>query len=102
MDFLPTAVWQNNYGTRSQGAINAEKVKLDIDMFRITNAAITDTTISAFTIHGLPIRMIVDSSEYRNPAPVWDSYHVDRLFTAGIPIKITKHLRPTHENSLLF
>jgi phosphatidylserine/phosphatidylglycerophosphate/cardiolipin synthase-like enzyme len=101
MDFLPTAVWQNNYGTRSQGAINAERVKLDIDMFRITNAAITDTTISAFTNRGLPIRMIVDSSEYRNPARVWDSYNVDRLFMAGIPMKITKHQGQNHEKSLL-
>jgi len=101
MDFLPTSVAQNNYGTRSQAAINAEKVKLDIDMFRITNAAITDTTTSAFTQRNLPIRMIVDSSEYRNPARVWDSYNVDRLFMAGIPIKITKHQGQNHEKSLL-
>jgi hypothetical protein len=114
MDFLPcattslpcggvsaTATWQNNYGTRSQSAINAEKVKLDIDMFRITNAAIVDTTTSAFINRHLPIRMMVDSSEYRNPARVWDSYNVDRLFMAGIPIKITKHLGQNHEKALL-
>src|SRR5207248_7970490 len=74
---------------------------LDVDMFRITNADITDTTIKAFTQGNLPIRLIVDSSEYRNPARVWDSYNVDRLFMAGIPIKITKHQGQNHEKSLL-
>jgi len=70
-------------------------------MFRITNATITNTAISAFTNRGLPIRMIVDSSEYRNPARVWDSYNLDRLFMAGIPIKITNHQGQNHEKSLL-
>ncbi|PYX12360.1 MAG: hypothetical protein DMG85_02665 [Acidobacteria bacterium] len=101
MDFLPTNVAKNNYGTRSQAAINAETKQLDVDMFRITNADITDTTIKAFTQGNLPIRLIVDSSEYRNPARVWDSYNVDRLFMAGIPIKITKHQGQNHEKSLL-
>ena len=101
MDFLPTNVAKNSYGTRSQAAINAETKQLDVDMFRITNADITDTTIKAFTQGNLPIRLIVDSSEYRNPARVWDSYNVDRLFMAGIPIKITKHQGQNHEKSLL-
>jgi phospholipase D-like protein/IPT/TIG domain-containing protein len=69
-------------------------------MFRITNAQITDATIAAFN-RGLPIRMIVDSSEYRNPARVWDSYNVDRLFMAGIPLKITEHQGQNHEKSLI-
>jgi len=100
LDFLPSSVSKMDYGNRTMAAMAAEKVKLDVDMFRITNAQITDATITAFN-RGLPIRMIVDSSEYRNPARVWDSYNVDRLFMAGIPLKITNHLGQNHEKALI-
>jgi hypothetical protein len=70
LDFLPSS-GSMDYGNRTMAAMAKEKVKLDIDMFRITNAQITDATIAAFN-RGLPIRMIVDSSEYRNPARLWD------------------------------
>ena len=99
MNFLPSSS-QDDYGNKVESAINAEKVKVDIDMFRITNAAITNATIAAYR-RGLPIRMIVDSSEYSNTARVWDRYNVDRLFMAGIPLKITRHAGQNHEKSVL-
>lgn len=100
LDFLPSATPGQDYGTRTMAAMAAEKVKLDIDMFRITNQPIADATIKAFN-RGVPIRMIVDSSEYRNPARPWDSYNVDRMFMAGIPLKITSHQGQNHEKSLI-
>jgi len=81
-------------------AMAAEKVKLDIDMFRITNQQIADAAIKAFN-RGIPIRMIVDSSEYRNPARAWDSFNIDRMFMAGVPLKTTAHLGQNHEKSLI-
>lgn len=101
MDFLPSSKSKDDYGVKSISAINAEKVKLDIDMFRITNASITDATIAAFR-RGVPIRLIVDSSEYSNPLRVWVRYNVDRLFAAGVPLKITRHGGENHEKSVLF
>ncbi len=101
MNFLPSPKNKDDYGVKSISAINAEKVKLDVDMFRITNASITDATIAAFR-RGVPIRLIVDSSEYSNPARVWDRYNVDRLFAAGVPLKITKHGGQNHEKSMIF
>jgi phosphatidylserine/phosphatidylglycerophosphate/cardiolipin synthase-like enzyme len=101
MNFLPSSYWADNYLTKVQSAIGAEKVKLDIDMFRITNAAVTNSTISAFQ-RGLPIRMVVDWSEYVNNQRVWVRYNVDRLFMAGIPIKITRHGGQNHEKSMVF
>jgi phosphatidylserine/phosphatidylglycerophosphate/cardiolipin synthase-like enzyme len=95
LDFLPSSLPNMDYGSRTMAAMAAEKVKLDIDMFRITNAQIADATIKAFN-RGIPIRMIVDSSEYRNPARAWDSYNVDRMFAAGVPLKITAHLGQNH------
>ncbi len=100
LNFLPSATLSQDYGTRTMAAMAAEKVKLDIDMFRITNAQIADATIKAFN-RGIPLRMIVDSSEYRNPARPWDSYNVDRMFAAGVPLKITAHLGQNHEKSLI-
>jgi len=101
MDFLPSSKSKDDYGNKVISAINAEKTKLDIGMFRITNAPITDATIAAFN-RGVPVRVIVDSSEYSNPARVWDRYNVDRLFAAGVPLKITKHGGENHEKSVLF
>ena len=101
MDFLPSSNGKDDYGVKTTAAINAEKTKLDIDMFRITNASITDATIAAFQ-RRVPVRMLVDSSEYSNLTRVWDRYNVDRLFMAGIPIKITKHGGQNHEKSVLF
>lgn len=101
MDFLPSSKGTDNYGNKTISAIKAERMKLDIDMFRITNAAIADATIAAFK-RGVPVRMIVDSSEYSNPARVWNRYNVDRLFAAGVPLKITRHGGENHEKSVLF
>jgi phosphatidylserine/phosphatidylglycerophosphate/cardiolipin synthase-like enzyme len=101
LNFLPSPYWADNYLNKVQSALSAEKNKVDIDMFRITNAGVVDSVIAAFN-RGLPIRMIIDSSEYSNPARVWDRYNVDRLFTAGVPLKITKHGGQNHEKSLLF
>ncbi len=100
MDFLPSSIYSRDYGTKSESALAQEKQKIDIDMFRITNAAITNSAIAAFQ-RGVPIRMLVDSSEYGNSARPWDRYNVDRLFMAGIPIKITKHAGENHEKSVL-
>ncbi len=100
LDFLPSSNWQDNYGTKVESAIGAEKTKIDVDMFRITNAAVANSMIAAFQ-RGVPIRMIVDMSEYTNTARVWDRYNVDRMFMAGIPLKITKHAGQNHEKSVL-
>jgi phosphatidylserine/phosphatidylglycerophosphate/cardiolipin synthase-like enzyme len=101
MNFLPSSNGKDDYGNKSISAINAEKVKLDIDMFRITNAPITNAAIAAFN-RGVPMRLIVDSSEYSNPVRVWDRYNVDRLFAAGVPLKITRHGGENHEKSMIF
>ncbi len=101
LNFPPSTIAAHNYGQRAINAINAEKVKLDIDMFRITNAPEADAVIKAFN-RGVAVRMVVDTAEYRNPARVWDSYNIDRLYMAGIPIKTDNHQGINHEKALLF
>jgi hypothetical protein len=100
MDFLPSSNSKDDYGLKTIAAMRAERTKLDIDMFRITNEDITNTTIAAFN-RGIPVRLIVDSSEYLNTNRVWVRYNVDRMFVAGVPIKITKHNGQNHEKAVL-
>jgi hypothetical protein len=40
---------------------------------------------------GVPVRLITDPTEYRNPDRLWHSYNVDRMYAAGIPIKFINH-----------
>src|SRR5439155_1942096 len=72
---FPPGTWQQNFGTRAISAINAEKVKLDVDIFRITASNITTATINAFK-RGVQGRILIDKSEYRNAAQPWESYIV--------------------------
>lgn len=97
---FPPGTWQQNFGTRAISAINAEKVKLDVDIFRITASNITTATINAFK-RGVKVRMLIDKSEYRNPARPWDAYNVDLLYMAGVPMKINIHKGQNHEKMML-
>jgi phosphatidylserine/phosphatidylglycerophosphate/cardiolipin synthase-like enzyme len=100
LNFLPTTDWRENYGNRLMALMNKEMLRMDVNMFRITNAAITDTAIKAQQ-RGVPIRFITDKSEYRNPDRVWHSYNVDRMFMAGVPLKIPIHQGINHEKAVM-
>jgi hypothetical protein len=96
MNFPPL----QNYATRAVAAYNKEKVQLDAIMFRITDERHTDAIINAHT-RGVPVRLIVDDLEYRNPDYLWDSYNVDRLFAAGVPLRWQGHAGANHEKLVL-
>ena len=80
--------------------MNQETQKIDIIMYRITNQRYTDTTIAAVQ-RGVPVRLIHEPEEYRNPARHWDSWNVDRMYMAGVQIKMRKHLGLNHQKSVL-
>src|SRR3954468_5133174 len=96
MNFPP----QQNYATRAVALYNKETLKIDVHMFRITDARHTDAMIAAHK-RGVPIRMIVDKSEYRQPERLWDSWNVDRLYAAGIPLRWQGHAGDNHEKLVL-
>ena len=48
---------------------------------------------------GVPVRLIHEPEEYRNPARQWDAWNVDRLYMAGVQIKMRKHLGLNHQKS---
>ena len=85
---------------RTVREINRETQKIDIIMYRITNQYFTDATIAARK-RGLPVRLIHEQNEYRNPARQWDAWNVDRLYMAGVEIKVRKHQGLNHEKAVL-
>lgn len=100
LNFPPTPDGSQDFFARTQQNMNAETQKIDIIMYRITNQGYTDATIAAVK-RGVPVRLIHEPNEYRNPARQWDSWNVDRLHMAGVKIKMRKHLGLNHQKSVL-
>jgi len=89
-----------DYAARAVKRYDAETRQIDVMMFRITDRRHTDAMISA-KARGVPIRIIVDPSEYRNPARYWDAWNVDRLYAAGISLRNTVHQGINHGKLVL-
>jgi len=96
LNFPPT----ENYRTRSVNAYSAETQSIDVSMFRITDIAQSNAMIAAQK-RGVPVRLITDPTEYRNPDRLWHSYNVDRMYAAGITIKFINHAGVSHEKLVL-
>jgi phosphatidylserine/phosphatidylglycerophosphate/cardiolipin synthase-like enzyme/regulation of enolase protein 1 (concanavalin A-like superfamily) len=89
-----------NYRTRAVARYNAETVGIDVSMFRITDISHTNAIIAAKK-RGVPVRLITDPTEYRNPDRLWHSYNVDLLYTAGVSVKFINHKGVSHEKLVL-
>ena len=100
MNFPPSADSSQDYLLRTQQRFNAETQKIDVIMYRITNQGFSDVTINTVK-RGIPVRLIHEPDEYRNPARQWDSWNVDRMYMAGVQIKMRKHLGLNHQKSVL-
>jgi len=100
LNFPPSADGSQDFLARTQQNLNAETQKIDIIMYRITNQGYSDATIAAVK-RGIPVRLIHEPDEYRNLARQWDSWNVDRLYMAGVQIKMRKHLGLNHQKSVI-
>jgi phosphatidylserine/phosphatidylglycerophosphate/cardiolipin synthase-like enzyme len=80
----------NNFATRSVAHYNAETRGIDALIYRITDARHTDALIAARQ-RGVPVRIITEPQQYRDPKRLWHSWNVDRLYMAGARIRIRKH-----------
>ena len=86
--------------TRAVAAYNAEPSAIDAIMYRITDRAHTDAMIAAVQ-RGVPVRLITEQEEYRNPARLWHAWNVDRLCMAGVQIRDRAHAGLNHQKSVL-
>jgi phosphatidylserine/phosphatidylglycerophosphate/cardiolipin synthase-like enzyme/regulation of enolase protein 1 (concanavalin A-like superfamily) len=96
LNFPPT----ENYRTRAVARYNAETQAIDVSMFRITDRAQADAIIAAEQ-RGVPVRLITDPTEYRNPDRLWHSYNVDRMYVSGVSVKFINHAGVSHEKLVL-
>ena len=69
-------------------------------MYRITDRRHTDALIAA-AARGVPVRLITEPVEYRDPKYLWDAWNVDRLYMAGIQIKQRNHAGLNHGKLVL-
>jgi len=89
-----------SYANRAISRYNAETAQIDVIMYRITDRRHTDAMIAAKN-RGIPVRLISDPQQYRDASRLWDSWNVDRMYMAGIPIKMRAHQGLNHEKLVL-
>jgi hypothetical protein len=82
LNFPPDQDYQN----RVVSQLKLETTQVDAMMFRITAGKIPDELIKRVQA-GVPVRLITDQSQYRNPDYFWDAYNIDRMHMAGVEVK---------------
>ena len=96
LNFPPSVDDSEDFYNRTSAQMNQERQRIDIIMYRITNDRYTNTTINAAN-RGVPVRLLTEQNEYRNPDRQWDAYNVDLLYNAGVQIRIRAHQGLNHE-----
>ena len=91
-----------DYQDRLVSQLKQEKQQIDAVMFRITSAKAPDELIRRFQA-GVPVRLITEERQYRNPTYLWHSYNVDRMYMAGISIrwKVNATDQDMHQKSVV-
>ena len=89
-----------SYATRAIAAYNAEMQRIDVQMFRITQNAHGDAMLAAVR-RGVPVRLITDETEYRNPERLWDAYNVDNMWANGVDVRFDGHQGIDHEKAVI-
>ncbi len=100
LNFPPSADGSQDFYNRTAYQFNQETQKIDVIMYRITNDRYTNTTLDAVR-RGIPVRLITEQNEYRNPDRQWDAYNVDLLYMGGVQIRLRNHLGLNHEKVAL-
>jgi hypothetical protein len=93
---FPPGGSSQDFALRSVRGYNAETVGIDSIIYRITDRRHTDALIAA-RARGIPIRLIVEPQQYRDPTRLWHSWNVDRLYMAGVQIRQRRHLGLVHQ-----
>jgi phosphatidylserine/phosphatidylglycerophosphate/cardiolipin synthase-like enzyme len=96
---LNFAPWEN-YRTRAVNAYNVERRAIDVIMYRITDRAHADAMVAAIS-RGVPVRLITEPEQYRDPDRMWHAWNVDRLYMSGVQIKHRAHQGLNHQKSVI-
>jgi phosphatidylserine/phosphatidylglycerophosphate/cardiolipin synthase-like enzyme len=88
------------YRNRAVSDYNKEMQNIDVMMFRITDQQHSFAMINAIN-RGVPVRLITDETEYRNPDRLWDAYNVDMMYHAGVQVRLDAHQGIDHAKGVL-
>jgi cardiolipin hydrolase len=104
VNFLPNHDLAEDYSARTIAQIDQENQKIDLTMYRITDTRICDALLRA-SARGVPVRLLAEPEEYRFSASrlgaeLTGPYNIDRLYAAGVQIRMRKHLGLNHQKSL--
>ena len=83
--------------------INAENTAIDMVSYRLTVPAITDALVKRKQA-GVAVRVFIEPTQYRNdgfPEYWLVGNEADKLWVAGVPIKIRTHDGLTHMKTLI-
>ena len=97
LNFAPS----QSYANRAVNRYNDETEKIDVIMYRITDQRHTNAMIDAVVNRGVPVRLISEPNQYRDPTRLWHSWNIDRLYMAGVSIRHRKHAGLNHQKSVL-
>ncbi len=89
-----------SYASRLIKLENAETQKIDVDMYRITQQAHSDALIAAHN-RGVPVRYMGETREYRDATRLWVAFNMDRMYAAGIPMRVRASDGENHEKLVL-
>jgi phosphatidylserine/phosphatidylglycerophosphate/cardiolipin synthase-like enzyme len=96
LNFVPA----EDFGRRSVPLYDRETSRIDVIMYKITEATHADGLIRAAR-RGVPVRLIVEGDRYRDRGNIWQAYQVDRLYAAGVVIRERAHAGFLHQKSTL-
>jgi phosphatidylserine/phosphatidylglycerophosphate/cardiolipin synthase-like enzyme len=104
INFLPNHDLAEDYSARTIAQIDQENQRIDLTMYRITDVRICDALVRA-AARGVPVRLLAEPDEYRFSASrlgaeLTGPYNIDRLYAAGVQIRMRKHLGLNHQKSL--
>ena len=104
MNFLPNENSSEDYGVRTIALIDRESQRIDLTMYRISDVSICDALLRAVA-RGIPVRLLAEPREYRFDSSaegpeLTGPYNIDRLYAAGVQIRMRKHQGLTHEKSV--
>jgi phosphatidylserine/phosphatidylglycerophosphate/cardiolipin synthase-like enzyme/regulation of enolase protein 1 (concanavalin A-like superfamily) len=93
-----------SYGSRlfnsTTGLETKETEKIDVNMYRITQQAHSDAMIAAHA-RGVPVRYLGETREYRDKSRLWVSWNMDRMYAAGVPMRVRASAGENHMKLVL-
>jgi phosphatidylserine/phosphatidylglycerophosphate/cardiolipin synthase-like enzyme len=89
-----------DYANRAVNLYNQETQKIDVIMYRVTDRRHSDAMIAAKQ-RGVAVRYLGETLEYRDASRLWVAWNMDRMYAAGIPMRVRKSAGENHEKLML-